>query len=386
MRIFYAADHEPFPGNRLWHNNLFLPLCDLGHDVVPFAYDLTPHFHHADPAVPGSAEFIAERRPRLEAELLRQIEAAHARAPIQVFFSYFYSAFCRPETIAAIRALGIVTINWYCNGSYQLHLVSEIAPAYDVSLVPEKFRLEDYRRLGARPIYCQEAANPSIYKPYPLPSEFDVTFVGQRYGDRPHHIRALLDAGVDVRVWGPGWTSGAPGGGVGAAHPGWLARGGRIARRLLTADGWRAAGRRAAAALRPSEPGIPERICGGPLGDEDLVRMYSRSKVSLGFSSVGDTHRGPARILQVRLRDFEAPMSGAFYLVEHMEELLEFFEPGKEIACYRDGEELVAKCRHYLAHEDERERIREACLRRARAEHTWQKRFDRVFREIGLAP
>jgi hypothetical protein len=75
--------------------------------------------------------------------------------------------------------MGICTINWYCNASYQFELVEEIAPAYDYCLVPEKFWLDDYRRVGANPIYCQEAANPNTYKPYDLPKSFDVTFVAR---------------------------------------------------------------------------------------------------------------------------------------------------------------------------------------------------------------
>jgi len=112
--------------------------------------------------------------------------------------------------------------------------------------------------------------------------------------------------------------------------------------------------------------------------------MYSRSRISLGFSSCGDTHRSDERILQVRLRDFEAPMSGAFYMVEYMRELEEFFEVGKEIVCYQDKNDLAEKIRHYLGHDSEREKIRRAGYRRAASEHTWQKRFRGVFKEIGL--
>ena len=165
MRIFYAADHEPLPGVNLWHDNLFLPLVDLGHEVVPFDYDLTPHFQHADGKDHRHAAFIAARRAGLERALLDQISRAHRARRIDVFFAYFYSAFCRPDVIREIRSLGICTINWYCNASYQFDLVQAIAPAFDYCLVPEKFRLEDYRRAGARPLYCQEAANPATYQP-----------------------------------------------------------------------------------------------------------------------------------------------------------------------------------------------------------------------------
>jgi spore maturation protein CgeB len=87
----------------------------------------------------------------------------------------------------------------------------------------------------------------------------------------------------------------------------------------------------------------------------------------------------------VRLRDFEATMSGAFYLVEYFEELTEFFVPDAEIVCFHDAADLVDKARYYLAHETARERIRQAGLARARREHTWHERFKMVFREMGLS-
>jgi spore maturation protein CgeB len=45
-------------------------------------------------------------------------------------------------------------------------------------------------------------------------------------------------------------------------------------------------------------------------------------------------------------------MSGAFYLVEYFDELSEFFEPGKEILCFSDPEDLVGKVRYYVSHND----------------------------------
>jgi spore maturation protein CgeB len=394
MRIFYASTYTTnnyMPASRLWYINLYLPLLDLGHEVVPFEYDLLPHYQHADPRRPGHQEFIQTNRDKLEAALLQQVESAHRQKPIDVFFSYFYSAFCRPEVILDIRRMGITTMNWYCNGSYQFDLVSEIAPAYDYCLVPERFRLADYRRIGANPIYFQEAANPDFYKPYPLVREFDVTFVGQRYGERPEHIRFLLDHGIDIHVWGQGWLPET-------THPfeRYAFRGQflKIANRLMTANWRNAAARKSDDGFRPTLPpesplqaatDLPLSVLGPPLSDEELVKMYSRSKISLGFSTCGDTHTSEQRIVQVRLRDFEAPMSGAFYMVEYMEELEEFFDIGKEIVCYRDRNDLADKIKYYLKHEGEREQIRQAGHRRALRDHTWQKRFQALFNGLQLA-
>ena len=340
MRIFYASDTTAIPGiaSNVWRNNLYLPLVDLGHDVIEFAYDLTATFAHLDTAHHLQKAFIEKNRPVLSAELLRQIRAAHSAKPLDMFFSYFYDACITPEVVDEIKSMGIVTVNWFCNSSYQLRLVREIAPHYDWFLFPEKFRIKDYIAIGANPLYCQEAANPAIYKPYNAAKDLDVSFVGQAYGDRPSIIQTMRSAGVNVTVFGPGWN-----------HHSNI---------------------------------IPASAYGGVLSDEDMVKVYSRSKVNVGFSTCGETQSLPQRILQIRLRDFEIPMSGGFYMVEYMEDLEEFFKIGTEIVCYRGTDDLIEKVKYYLAHESERERIRKAGYERAQSDHTWQKRLAAAFAVI----
>lgn len=156
--------------------------------------------------------------------------------------------------------------------------------------------------------------------------------------------------------------------------------------RLSQATLGRARGGAAPAApeSRPQEE-APVIYGGGVLSDTEMVKMYSRSKINLGFSTCGETHLSGERILQIRLRDFEVPMSGGFYMVEYMEELEEFYEIGKEIVCYAGVEDLADKVRYYLRHDDEREAVRRAGYERCLRDHTWQKRFAAAFRQMGLS-
>ena len=381
MRIFYASGKRPngaLKDSQVWYENLFLSLVDLGHDVVEFDFDLEPLVEAADGSVPANAAYVEEHRPLAERELLHQLRAAHAEQPIDLFFSYFSSSCVTTNTIDEIRSMGIPTMNWYCNASYQLHLVADIAPAYDWCLVPEKYRIEDYRGLGANPVYFQEAANPRIYHPYDVKRDLGVTFVGARYADRPHHIKALVDAGIDVHAFGPGWLDPA-----GVRQVESLSDFGRLA---INPTAWKRLGARAYRRVFAPErvqPVLPQSVCGPMLSDEDMVAMYSRSDISLGFSTVDSDPNGE-RIVQIRLRDFEAPMSGAFYLLEYQPEFEEFFEIGSEIVCYQGMDDLVGKCEYYLAHPKEREAIRIAGHERALRDHTWQKRFTVLFEEIGM--
>jgi spore maturation protein CgeB len=358
MRIFYAVVDSPNPQfrSRLWRKNLRDALVKLGHEVVDFDFDLESTFQNLDPADLIQAEFIRQNRPRMSEALLDQVQKADARNRVDVLFTYFYNACVLPGTIREIASHGILTANWFCNASYQFHLVSEIAPEYQFCLVPEKFRLEDYRRVGANPIYCQEAANPDVYRPYPEEERYDAGFVGQAYGERPGLIQWLIQQRVDVQVWGAGWEY------FRKRRPSF-----KPARRV-----------------NETAPKIPGRLIGGVLSDEDLVRTFSRTKINLGFAACWTEKRSTERITQVRLRDFEIPMSGGFYLTEYQDELGEFFDVDSEIVCYQSKEELLEKIRFYLKRPDLRNQIQQEGRRRCLNDHTWEKRFEKVFREIGL--
>jgi spore maturation protein CgeB len=142
MRIFYAVASSPNPGLRshLWRNNLRASLVQLGHEIIDFDYDLESTFQNLDPADPRQAAFIGQNRPRLSEALIDQAQRVHAPVGVDLLFTYFYNACVEPGVIRQLGSLGIVTVNWFCNASYQFHLVREIAPEYDFCLVPEKIQ------------------------------------------------------------------------------------------------------------------------------------------------------------------------------------------------------------------------------------------------------
>jgi spore maturation protein CgeB len=116
----------------------------------------------------------------------------------------------------------------------------------------------------------------------------------------------------------------------------------------------------------------------------DLNETMARYELALSFSNVwADARPGSPLIPHVRLRDFEAPMARAAYLTGYSDELAEFYEIGREIDAYRCAEELADKTRFYLKHPAQAEALREAGYRRARRDHTWTRRFEQLFDEIG---
>jgi spore maturation protein CgeB len=152
-----------------------------------------------------------------------------------------------------------------------------------------------------------------------------VSFVGQCYGNREAVINALKRKDIAVKAYGWGWPD-------------------------------------------------------GPLSTEEMVRIYSQSKINLGFGGVA----GHSDTFCLKGRDFEIPMSGGLYLTEDHPELARAFRPGVEILTYSGIDDLVAKIKYYLAHPDEAEVIREKGYERSLNEHTWEMRFDKVFRLFGI--
>jgi spore maturation protein CgeB len=88
---------------------------------------------------------------------------------------------------------------------------------------------------------------------------------------------------------------------------------------------------------------------------------------------------------QIKGRNFEAPGCGGFLLTGHADNLHEYYEPAREVACYRDFHELVGRVRYYLEHEEERAAVAQAGYERTIAQHTYAHRFADIFSQMGVA-
>lgn len=249
-------------------------------------------------------------------------------------FAYLSGEIVTSETMRKLSSLGIPMINLALNDKEafvgkikngQAMGARDICRYFDLCWTSTEDALKKYCVEGALPIHLPEGANPEIHKPYDLEKTIDVSFVGQCYGKRPAIIQALKDQGIHVEAYGYGWPN-------------------------------------------------------GPLSTEEMVRMYSKSKINLGFGGVA----GHEDTYCLKGRDFEIPMSRGLYVTEYSPELERVFEIEKEILTYRTFDELVKKIQYLLDHPDEAEAIRKAGHRRAVSEHTWEMRFEKIFTLMGL--
>jgi spore maturation protein CgeB len=283
---------------------------------------------------PGLAQWRRSLRGAMNEDLLRYIRGAMETGGVDCLFAYLSGEQISPAAMATLQAFPIPTINLALNdrenfvgkirGGEAMGM-RDICRFFTLCWTSTEDALPKYCVEGALPIYLPEGANPEIHRPYERERTIDVSFIGQRYGNREEMIRRLRQAGIAVEVYGYGWPNGA-------------------------------------------------------LDTDAMVEMYSRSRINLGFGGV----IGHTGAYCLKGRDFEVPMSGGLYLTEYHPELARAYDLEREIVTYRGFDDLREKIHDLLLHPAKAEDIRRRGHERARREHSWEMRLDRIFRLLGL--
>ena len=275
------------------------------------------------------------RRDEMNRALLRAFEAANRQRPVDLVIGYISGYTVAPQVLQQMASRGAVIVN-FCfddkiawpgrirGGRYTS--TAAIAQAVDLNLTSDPHGSARYFAHGGLCLFHPEAADPEWYKPLKMPFQYDVSFVGARYGWRPTLIRELRRRGVEVECFGKGWPNGA----------------------------------------------IP---------NSQMNEIYARSRVNLGFGGIGFSKT----LLCLKGRDFEVPMSGALYLTQDNPELSSVFNLGREILTYRDAEDCAQTIRAILKDDERAGQIRIAARERCLRDHTYRARWANVLRSLGAA-
>ena len=328
------------------------------------------------------------KRDELNQELLRLARGLQSTGRLDLIFCIVYDDFLLVETAKQLRDLGVPMINYHVDMAFQWYRVIRTAPYFDVMAVAQMTNAEYLAPYNRNIHWMPMAANPDFYyaPATTVPGyEQDVAFVGSFNPYRRALIADCVRRGVRPVVCGRGWRDEAPS----PYQFEWDLH--KVFHDLryyglprLKAEGIKSLTeplkRKYARQHRFEELIGPEFR--PPCSDEALPQMFRSSKVSLGFSDTGwhrDGHVIPSENLQCRLRDFEVPMSGGFYLVQKAPGHDDYYKVGEEIETWSEAGELVDKVIYYSKNVASAERIREAGQRRALQSHTWRHRFDELF-------
>lgn len=274
-------------------------------------------------------------RQRAEMFFLQFIKKLHAQRPIDLVFSGLSGWHISAQAIEEINNLGIITCAYcwddklgfkggYFNGRYSG--VIDLAKAYDLNLTNAPDSLVKYFVEGGLAMFWPEAANPDFFRPLNLPFEYDVSFVGGRYGQRPLLIEYLKKNGINVKAFGMGWPNSSF------------------------------------------------------ISHDKIVEIAAKSRINLGYGGIGYS----AKEMCLKGRDFELPMCGALYLTTCHKDLDLVYDLNKEIVTYTNKEDCAEKIKWLLSHPQSCEQIRKCVRTRCLKSHTWEKRFEDLFAVFNL--
>jgi spore maturation protein CgeB len=290
--------------------------------------DLT-YFTRADGSYGQNDPALPLIRKRANTERLWELidEQADRGKPPDILIAQTWACLIEPEIFTRIRqSFGTVIINISMDDRHQYWGEKingnwggtfPLIPHIDLALTAAPECADWYMKDGCPSLFFPEASDPDIFHPMPeLPKTHDVCFVGGCYGIREKIVDALRNAGIRVSAFGSGWKSG--------------------------------------------------RI------DIDLVpKLFAQSKIILGIGTIGHCKDFYA----LKMRDFDAPMSGSFYITHDNHDLNLVYHVGQEIMTYTAIPDCVDKIRYFIEHDRAREEIAQQGWKRATGEHTWSNRF-----------
>lgn len=369
MLILYVAmrhDYgDPARGLSFEHCTFFDFLWRSGHDILYFDFVELAKAHGRD----GMNRLL--------------LEVARVEKPDLVFTVLFKDEI---DAAAMRRISGLgqpVTMNWFCDDHWRFESFSRRwAPCFNWVVTTAASALPKYARIGYRTVIkSQWACNHFMYRRLDLPTMHDASFVGQPHGNRREIIESLSAAGVDVRVWGHDWPSGR----LSQEDMIGVFNTSRINLNLANAS----TGPEPRRLLSEARSRLSDLLGKTRVGRAGLeVARSLRRGTTMALRAVRPSAAGRAAQTmlpeQIKGRCFEVPGCGGFLLTSPAENLADYYEDGREIVCFSNLEDLIAKVRYYLDHEEARSQIAHAGFERTLREHTYAHRFAHIFAVAGL--
>ncbi|PIR95915.1 MAG: hypothetical protein COT92_03955 [Candidatus Doudnabacteria bacterium CG10_big_fil_rev_8_21_14_0_10_42_18] len=315
----------------------------------------------------GMDQILADvGRDEMNKRLVKQVEETKP----DLLFCFLFSEEIKKETIDYItKKTKTQTFNWFGDDHWRFPVYSRYwAPLFTTVSTTDARAFLAYRAEGIlNVVKTQWATNPFMYKPQDPAKKtgaYNITFYGQKYGNRGKYVDFLKKSGLPAEGYGWGWPNG----------------GGTTVQEMLDIYSYSAIN------LNFSETPY--------YGFKKKLNLFAKLfvKKELGKYSfniwkffenckaaIGTQHR------TIKSRTFDVPACGGFLITGASDDDLgEYYDLGKEMVVFKNKQDLAAKCKYYLEHEDERRAIAKAGYERTLREHTYPHRFREIFKHMGL--
>lgn len=249
----------------------------------------------------------------------------------------------RGDIINQVRAKGVLTANWFMDtiiSPYYRRWVEEISAFYDFFFIIDSLAAKKVVNISSKKVFFLPTGfDADTFRPLDL-EESDrqyygspLTFVGTIVNKRIPVLEELADLGLSI--WGPDRS----------VEGKWLTKSQKLAR------GYR----------------------GRSVYGQEAVKVYNASGIVFSVHS-----QFPEPVYNVTPRLFEAAACRAFHLVDYNPQIEDFYRLDEEIICYKTIREARKLTEYYLSHKEEREAIAERAYKRARREHSYDQRIEKL--------
>lgn len=238
------------------------------------------------------------------------------------------------EVLKTIQGMGIITVNIcmddrhsFRSRKYKGQWVGTVGlvKGLDMVLTTAPEVCQWYALEGCPAIFWPPASSPEIFRIAQQQKKYDVCFIGARYGVRAKIVKAVEDKGIKVASYGYGWPK-------------------------------------------------------GRISVEKAAQLFASSKIVLGSGTIGYCKN----FYSLKMRDFDATMSGSLYITNDNPDLHKLYDINKEIVTYDTPQQCADRVLYYLNNPEQASSIAKAGYDRAVREHTWDMRFKQFFNIIGV--
>jgi hypothetical protein len=386
MRILLSClqslKRHPIPAYDFWRH-YFTKGCE----EASISFVEVPGVDWAEALLYRPGKELENWRDRTWQTVLAFVRREQANNPLDFFLCYLYPEQVEVAAISELQRIGIPCVNFFCDNVRQFRRVPIEYQLFALHWVPEFEALPLYRKAGL----------PHIHAPMPcwVPKELrnvpdtetePPTFIGSADVLRSALLSESLHGGADFVVRGPGWASiNSPSN----QEPPQKQSLERIARNQLTMlnqHGFKSLYYKVWNRIFPVRtfPVLPQRIRPAVFGGE-YIRVTREAQVTIGVNRVPTARSSlHSPLTYSRLRDLEAPMSGACYLTEWTEGLSQLYDIGTEIETYRSPRELNAKISELQGSPSRRRELRIRGQKRALEDHSVARSLGSIKEKLGL--
>lgn len=199
-----------------------------------------------------------------------------------------------------------------------------LIPALDLALTSAPEAVDWYLKEKIPSLYFPEASSLDFFHPINIEKKYDVGFVGSKYGIREEIVEEVRKSGVSVECYGKGWKN-------------------------------------------------------GMLPIEDINKFFNSCKIILGVGTIGYCRDFYA----LKLRDFDAPLSGSCYVTHNNSDLNILYDEDAIVKC-EDVKSYVNKINMLLKDEEKIAYIAKKGFIQAKSSHTYEKRIEFLFSTINI--